>query len=331
MTRQARWIGLALLVFLLMLAGCAMPDHAGSSSGVESLPAIQPVEQAAGEKIRIVATTSILGDVVSNVAGDAADLTVLIPPGQDPHSYQLTARQQAAVENADLIFVNGFDLEESLLSTLEATATGPIVPVSAGIEPRQLQAGEVEPGRQPGGADPHVWMNVQNVMVWTQNIAKVLAQADPAQADTYASHADAYRHQLSALNDDIHQQVEGIPADQRKLVTDHDSLGYFADAYGFQIVGAVIPGFSTTAGANAGELARLIQTINDAGVSTIFIGTTSGDQIRRLVQAITTDSGRDIQVLTLYSGSLGATGTPADTYVGMMRFDTQQIVSGLSP
>jgi zinc/manganese transport system substrate-binding protein len=329
MPRQARRIGLALLV--LLLTACGGPDRTDGLSGDESLPAIQPVERPAERKLRVVATTSILGDVVGNVVGDAADLTVLIPPGQDPHSYQLTARQQAAVEDADLIFANGFNLEESLLTSIEATATGPVVPASAGIAPRQLQSGEAEGDHKPEGIDPHVWMDVQNVMTWTQNIAEVLAQADPTQADTYVARANAYREQLITLDADMRQQMDSIPADRRKLVTDHDSLGYFADAYGFQIVGAVIPGFSTTAGANAGDLARLTQTINDAGVSTIFIGTTSGDQVRRLVQAITAESGRNIQVLSLYSGSLDAPGTPADTYIGMMQFDTQQIVSGLSP
>jgi ABC-type Zn uptake system ZnuABC Zn-binding protein ZnuA len=206
-----------------------------------------------------------------------------------------------------------------------------VVPVSAGIASRQFQAGErvdEEPGH--AGVDPHVWMDVQNVMVWTRNIATVLSQADPAHADAYAARAAAYEEQLTALDQDIRQQVDTIPPDQRKLVTDHDALGYFADAYGFKIVGTIIPGFSTAAGANAGDLANLVQAIDAAGVSTIFIGTTSGNQVRRLVEAVKAESGRDIRVLTLYSGSLDIPGTPADSYISMMRFNIKQIISGLA-
>lgn len=324
------------LTLLLALTACA-PDPGSllpsdPATGVEALPTIQPVELPSGEKLHAVATTNIVGDVVKNVAGNDVDLTVLVPAGQDPHSYQLTARQQAAVEDADIIFVNGFDLEESLLRTIEATATGPVIPVSAGIVPRQFQAGEpVDEGRQGhGDRDPHVWMNVQNVLVWTDNIARVLDQADPDQADGYNARAETYSQQLKALDADIRQQIENIPADRRKLVTDHDAFGYFADAYGLQIVGAVIPGLSTTTGANAGDLASLVQIIDEAGVPAIFIGTTSSDEIRRLVQAVTAESARDIQVVTLYTGSLDSPGTPADTYIGMMRFNTEQIVTGLS-
>jgi len=316
---------------LWLLIGCAGSPAVDANLEGDTLPTIEPADLSAGEKLQVVATTSIVGDVVGNVANNDVDLVVLIPPGQDPHSYQLTARQQAAVADADLVFVSGFDLEESLLGTIEASATGPVISVSAGTVPRQLQAGE-QAGEGPdhSGVDPHVWMDVQNVLIWTNNIVTVLSQADPVHAEDYTTRADAYDQQLQSLDEYIRQQIDSIPPEQRKLVTDHDAFGYFADAYGLQIIGTVIPGLSTTASANAGDLARLVQTLDEAGVSTIFVGTTSGDQIRRLVDAITTESGRDIQVLSLYSGSLGSPGTPADTYIGMMRFNTEQIVSGLS-
>jgi ABC-type Zn uptake system ZnuABC Zn-binding protein ZnuA len=317
------------------LAACtpAAPAQDAGEAQVhaETLPEIAPVELAAGELMRVVATTSIIGDVVANVGGEAIDLTVLIGIGQDPHSYEPAPQALAAIEDADLVFVNGLDLEEVLMETVNNTATGAIVPVSAGIEPLAFgdHEGEGEEHKRAGG-DPHFWMAPRNVIVWTDNVEHVLSEADPANQDLYAANAGAYRAALEEVDAYARQQVALIPEAQRKLVTDHDSLGYFADAYGFEVIGTVIPGTSTTAGASAGDVAALVEVIRAEDVPAVFVGTSASRGLQDLAATIAQEVGGDVKVLPLLTGSLAPAGQPGDTYLGFVRYNVDQIVAGLA-
>jgi ABC-type Zn uptake system ZnuABC Zn-binding protein ZnuA len=272
-----------------------------------------------------------VGDVVKNVAGDRIDLTTLIGPGQDPHTYQPTPKDIAAIERAHVVFVNGFHLEEGLESTIDAAAgrASPVVSVSAGIRPRPLSAKEAPLGLGAGGADvagdPHVWFDPANVKVWTSNIEKSLSSLDPANAAAYQANAAAYRRQLDELDATIRAQVALIPAERRKLVTDHEALGYFADRYGFKVVGAVIPSVSTSAEPSAGDLAALVKVIRSQGVPAIFIGTTTNPKV---AEPVARETGA--QVLPLHTGETGAPGSGAETYLGMMRANLDTIVKGLT-
>ena len=297
---------------------------------VKGLPELEAVTLADGERLRVVATTSIVGDVVAQVGRDAIDLTVLLAPGQDPHAYQPSAQDLATAAQAHLIFVNGFDLEENLLQDLESAAEGvPIVPVSVGIEPIAGKEDEEEEGEEGGhehahAEDPHVWFDVAKVEQWTDNVEAALGQLDPKQADTYEANAEAYRAQLKELDDLVRETVSAIPATNRKLVTNHDSLGYFANAYGFDIIGTVIPNLSSNAEPSASDLSQLIETIKQEQVPAIFIDSSASDE---LAQVVADETGA--AVLALYSETLGAEGSGADSYLGMMRTNVERIEEGL--
>jgi ABC-type Zn uptake system ZnuABC Zn-binding protein ZnuA len=329
-----------LLAILLALAACAPAAPAQTAAPAEmTLPAVTPVDLGPGERLKVVATTNIVGDVVEEVAEDAVSLTVLMAVGQDPHSYEPTPQALAAIEDADVIFVNGLDLEEVLMTTIENTATGLVVPVSAGIEPLVVEKNEREGAEEHAeegsehvhaNGDPHFWMNPANVIVWTQNIESVLSQADPANRQSYAASADAYRAQLEQVDAYARQQLALVPPENRKLVTDHDSLGYFADAYGFEVVGAMIPGTSTTGEASAGDVAALVDVIRAEDVPAIFIGTSASRGLQSLANTIADEVGGQVKVLPLLTGSLAPVGQPGDTYLGLIRFDVDQIVEGLA-
>jgi ABC-type Zn uptake system ZnuABC Zn-binding protein ZnuA len=328
------------LTAVLFLAACgrgadstgAAPEQAVADRDAR-LPELRAANLAGGAKLRVVATTGIVGDVVKNVAGDRIELTTLIGPGQDPHTYQPTPRDVAAIEKAHGVFINGFGLEEGLESTIDAAAGRgrPVVSVSAGIRPRSSSSEQESPqtpdapAHGHGGGDPHVWFDPANVEIWTDNIAVSLGALDPDNAAAYRANAAAYARKLDELDAAIRDQMALIPADRRRLVTDHEALGYFADRYGFQVLGAVIPSVSTSAEPSGGELAALVEVIRAQGVPAIFIGTTTNPKVADLVARET-----GAQVLPLHTGETGAVGSGAETYVGMMRADADTIAKGLT-
>jgi ABC-type Zn uptake system ZnuABC Zn-binding protein ZnuA len=337
---QKNWIAIVLSAAVLFLASCGpgaspelqnpapLPGSKGgagrpASTGRDAhLPELRAANLASGQKLRVVATTGVVGDVVHNVAGDLVELTTLIGPGQDPHTYQPAPRDIATIERAHAVFINGFGLEEGLGSTIDAAAGkgNPVVSVSAGIQPRYADQQQTT-----SAVDPHVWFDPANVKVWAANIEKTLSALDPGNAASYHANAAAYIRQLDELDAYIQAQVALIPAERRKLVTDHEALGYFADRYGFQVVGAVIPSVSTSAEPSAGELAALVGKIRAQGVPAIFIGTTTNPKLADLVAR---DTGA--QVLPLHTGETGPSGSGSETYLGMMRANADTIVQGLT-
>lgn len=329
MKRKVRALLSLAVIALSILAACG--PAGGQSAGLPAgLPDIQPARLRPGERSRVVATTAIVGDVVRQVAGDAVELTILMGPGQDPHSYQPTPMDLAAIEKAHIVFINGLGLEEGLESTLEAAAgrSKPIVSVSTGITPRPREApvAAADADHEHAAGDPHVWFDPANVKTWADNIAAGLSALDPAHAETYRANAARYRGQLDELDTYIRAQVARIPPERRKLVTDHDAFGYFAARYGFSVVGTVIPGVSTAAEPSAGETAALIGQIRSEGVPAIFVGATVNPKVAELVAR---EAGA--RVLRLYTGDLGPPGSGAEDYIGMMRADVEILVQGLAP
>ncbi len=313
------WIMLAALAILA--AGCAgpdTPDAAATGAAPASLPTLTPAALAAGEKLRVVATTNIVGDVVRQVGGDAIDLTLLLPPATDPHSYQARPDDLRQLNAADVVFINGLHLEEAMAPVLENLDSGaPVIAVNTGVATLEL-------GPAPAGADPHTWMDVRNVQQWVETIAAVLAALDPAHADEFAANAVAYQTQLAALHEEITATAAAIPAARRKFVTDHDNLRYLARAYGFTIAGAVIPSLSTLAAPSAQELAALQQQVVQEGVTAILVGTTVNPDV---AQQIAADTGA--VVTPIYTDSLSDASGPAATYLAMMRYNLAQIAAAL--
>ncbi|MCB9422144.1 MAG: zinc ABC transporter substrate-binding protein [Ardenticatenaceae bacterium] len=337
--KWAQWRNYLFLTVLVggLLMGCgslaqttpsAELADAHTASELE-LPVVEPVDLQGG-KLRVVATTSIIGNVAAQVGGTAVDLTVLMAAGQDPHSYQPGARELTAVADANVIFVNGWDLEEALVRALaNIGGSVPIVPVSANIVPLPFGG---EPGANEdhahGGADPHVWFDVKNVEQWVKNIEKILTELDPDNGQIYAENAAGYLTQLSELETYVEEKAATIPPEKRFLVTNHGAFGYFARAYNFQIVGTVIPGLSTLSEPSASDLTDLVAVMKDHQVCTIFTETMVSDQLAQVV-ADELSFCDSVTVLPLYTGSLGPVGSGADTYLGFMRTNVDAITAGL--
>lgn len=289
--------------------------------------------------LEVVVTTTFIGDVVTQVAGEIPQITVLLEPGQNPHAYQPTPQDMVNISQADLIFVNGFDLEEFLDDLLEGSDTvAELIVVSEGIQPLGLPE-EVEHHEEEdehegdhegeddndheGGYDPHVWFDPNNLIIWTENIVAALSAVDPDHASDYHANGLAYREQLLTLDNWIRDEISQIPEENRKLVTDHTSLGYFAEQYGFTQAGAVIPALTTEAETSGKELAELIDTIEELEIKAMFVGI---DFDPSLAQRVAEETGVDL--VPLYFGSLSA-GEPAGTYLDFMRYDINAIVSAL--
>ena len=335
---------LALTLTLLATGGCRSeaaheeePEAHGEGE-VLSLPALSPVPLD-GAPLRVIATTSIVGDVVAQVGGTAIELTTLMGPGQDPHSYEPTPQQMAAVAQAHVVFVNGWDLEEALAQDLQEIAEEvPIAAVSAYIEPlafgehegehTEAQDGHDEDAHEHTGLDPHVWFDVHNVEQWVENVERTLSALDPDHAAAYAENAAAYRARLDELHEYAAGQLASLPADRRYLVTNHDSLGYLAHAYDLHVLGTVLPAASTLAEPSASDLAALIEVMEEHGLCTIFAETTVSAELAQTVAEELAGCG-EVAVLELYTGALGPEGSGAESYIGMYRYNVDTIVAGL--
>lgn len=310
-----------------------MPEG-DATTGILTLPEV--TELATDDApLRVLATTSIIGDIVSRVGGDAIDLVVLMPPGQDPHSFQPGAADLTAAADADLIFVNGWNLEEGLAKDISSIGRrAVIIPVSAGIVPRTLgdeeHDGEASDGEAHGhgAVDPHVWQDVANVMQWVENIRRVLGAADPANAAVYDANAARYLGELEQLDADLRTTLSNIPSEKRVLITNHDNLGYFAEAYDFEIAGAIIPSISTLAEPTAGAMAALVNTMKEHGICTVVTETTSSGQLARTLQNELTFC-EEVTILPISTDALGPGGSETASYTGLMRANAAALVEGL--
>jgi ABC-type Zn uptake system ZnuABC Zn-binding protein ZnuA len=275
---------------------------------------------APSDAIPVVATTSILADVVSRVGGDLVAVTPLVPPGVDEHEYQPSPRDIATVTDAALVFEVGFGLEEFMETIIENAGTNidPVV-VSEGVSTKEFSGTE-----EHYTADPHVWMDPANVVIWSQNIAAALSTYDPANREVYEANSAAYISELDALNSWIISEVAKIPPANRQLVTDHMLFGYFAEKYGVTVVGAIIPSYSSGAESSAKELAELEDAIREYNVKAILVGNTVNPSLARRVAD---DTGT--QLVEFYTGSLSAPGGPASTYIDYMHYNVNAIVNAL--
>ncbi len=324
MSRTGKFFRFVLTAACMFLLQACSPDPVTETNSPLLLPSLGPVSLE-GRLLRAVATTGIIGDVAAQVGGEAIELRVLMAAGVDPHSFIPTPQDLAAMEEADVVLVNGWNLEESLLD--EMTAIGDqatLVPVSAGIEPLSLNGTE----GMADFADPHVWFDVGNVIIWTSNIERTFSRLDPANAEVYARNGERYRQDLAELDRDIREQVEAIPPGDRVLVTNHDSLAYFAAAYGFEVIGTILPATTTLAEPSAAEIAALVNAMQSAGVCTIFTDSDAAETLARTVAA-ELDLCSRVALLPLYTGNLGPPGSGANSYVDMMRFNLDAILKGM--
>jgi zinc/manganese transport system substrate-binding protein len=305
----------AALAVLLVTSGCsALADGGTGTGGSTSGPP------------RVVVTTNILGDVVGELIGEQADVVTLMPPGADPHSVEISAREAAGLRDADLIVSNGLGLEEGLQQHVDSAAEAGVPVVEAGdlIEPLAYAEGDAE-----GELDPHFWTDPQRMLDVVDGLERELAtQVDGLDGDALESAAASYRGQLEQLDADLEASFGAIPAERRALVTNHHVFGYLAERYGFRVVGAVLPSGTTLAAPSASDLAGLTDAIEEAGVGTIFADASQPD---RLVQVLADEADVEVDVVALHTESLSAPGGGAETYLEMMRSNEQLIATGLSP
>jgi zinc/manganese transport system substrate-binding protein len=275
------------------------------------------------DRPQVVVTTNILGDVVENVLGDQVEVTTLMPPNADPHSSQISVQQAAMMSDADLIVSNGLGLEEGLQQHLDRAvdAGAPVLVAGDEIEVVPYASGDAE-----GAPDPHFWTDPATMIDVVDALEASAADIDGIDTERLGRDAAAYRAELSDLDADMTATFAAIPAEQRALVTNHHVFGYLADRFGFRVVGAVIPGGTTLAAPSAADLRDLSEAIAASGVSTIFAESSQPD---RLVQVLAKEADVQVDVVELFTESLTAEGGGAETYLQMMRANTDRIADGL--
>jgi zinc/manganese transport system substrate-binding protein len=281
-----------------VLSGCG--DDGGD--GGAALPAI-------------VVSTNVLGDVVEHLVGGAAEVEVLLPPNADPHDFQPSARQAAALREAELVVVNGAGFEEGLADAIEGAEDDGVRVVEAIAAVETLSEGD--------RTDPHFFNDPARMADAAEALLTDLTEAVP---DIDRGEAERYVDSLRALDADVEATLATVPEPRRTLVTNHEALAYLADRYGFEILGVVIPGGSTQAEPSAEDLAVLAQAIEDAGVTAIFAETSAPAE---LAQALAEEVG-DVEVVELFTESLGEQGSPADSYVGMQETNADRIAEALA-
>ncbi|RPI32857.1 MAG: zinc ABC transporter substrate-binding protein [Chloroflexota bacterium] len=278
-------------------------------------------------KLNVMASTTIVADVVRSVGGEAVQVTSLLPPNSDPHSFEPTPQDVARMDSADVIFLNGAGMERPLELLIQKSGVqATVVSVSEGVALRDFDAaaGDVHEEDEHQGADPHVYMDPNNVAIWVDNIAETLAGLDPTHAEAYQANAQKYKAELENLDQWIKEQVAQTPVENRKLVSDHSLFGYFAERYGFTQVGAVIPSYTSVAEPSAQELAELQNKIRELGVKAIFVDRAVNPA---LSERIAEDTG--IPVVLVYTGSLGEEGGEAGSYIEFIRYNVNAIVNAL--
>jgi zinc/manganese transport system substrate-binding protein len=293
----------------------------------------------------VVVTTNILGDVVQNIAGDEVEVTVLMGANADPHSFGISAQQAAALQDADLVVYNGLGLEEGVLRTVDAAATDGVATLAVGEEVDPLtfesdHAGEDaaddehaetvdERNDSAGQLDPHFWTDPARMRTAVDVItARLIEDVPGIDAAAIEANADAYRDELAALESRIQGSVDDIPAENRALVTNHHVFGYFAERYGFEVIGAIVPSGTTLASPSASDLDSLASAIRSSGVPAIFVDSSQPDT---LGQVLADEAGLDVAVLSLYSESLTSAKGGAPSYIDMMDANVETLARGLSP
>jgi zinc/manganese transport system substrate-binding protein len=298
---------------------------------------------------RVVVTTNVLGDVVATIVGDDAEVEVIMPPGSNPHEFAPSARQAAAMREADLLIVNGAKFEEGLISAIEgAKADGvPVYEAISPIEPLQFEDhghghghghdhghehGHEGEGHGHGhvheGDDPHFFTDPARMAIAVEGMAEALStHIEGLDTEEFRARVADYVAQLQALDAEVEAMLAPIPAERRVLVTNHDVYSYFADRYGFEVLGVLIPGGATLAEPSAADLADLAAAIEAEGVPAIFVDAAAPP---RLAEALAAEVGIEVEVVTLFAESLGPPDSGAETYLEMVRTNAERVLAALS-
>ena len=345
---------LPVLAGLMLIATACGSDSAASTTDSESnaAPATGAPStdnsQSVGEIATVVVTTNILGDVVSELLDGQAEVITIMPVGADPHEFQASAQEINRMLNADVLIVNGANFEEGLIDVIESAEEEgvPIYEAISAVETLEFGEGggdhaghgdedhddhgdedhDDHDGHDHEGVDPHFFTDPVRMSSAVEGIVDFLSeQVGSLDADALDASADEYLAQLAAVDAEVTSLVDTVDEDKRVLVTSHEVFAYFADGYGFEVVGVIIPGGSTTDAASAGELAALAATIEAEGIPAIFSDTSSSDE---LSNTLASEVG-DIAVVELYTESLGPADSDGATYIAMVRTNAERIAAAL--
>ena len=312
-----------------------------SATALATLSFTIPTASWAEQPIPVVATFSILGDMVERIGGEHIALTTLVGPEGDTHVYQPTPKAARSVAEADLLFMNGLEFEGWLERLAEAASfDGAMVVATTGVVPIAFEEHEDDDhgehddhddhkehddhaGHDHGTFDPHAWQSLDNAVIYANNIAAGLAQADPANASKYYTNRAAFVAEIVALKSDIDAMMAALPADKRTVVTPHDAFGYFAEAYNLTFKAP--QGMSTESEVSAADVAALITQIRRERISAVFIESITDN---RMMEQIANETGATIGG-TLYSDALSGETGPASTYLDMMRHNATTLSDAL--
>ncbi len=306
-------VRLRILVILLILA----LDTIGCVSS-------RPRSGQPGGLPKVLAIETFLQDISQNVAGDRLIVDSLIPVGLDPHTFEPTPKEMAKVADSTVLIENGAGLESNL-NRLIVNAGGQrlVIDASSGLASRSSSSSG--DSFSASEQNPHYWLDPIDVIQYVKNIQAGLTQADPQDTDNYAFNAETYIRQLNELDQWIRDQVAQIPPERRLLVTNHEEFGYFADRYGFKVVGAIIPSFTSDASPSAYSVTQLIGLIQETDAPAVFLEQGTNPQ---LADQIAQETGAKVAP-PLYTHSLTGPDGPAPTYIQMMKYDVSVIVNAL--
>jgi zinc/manganese transport system substrate-binding protein len=277
-------------------------------------------DSGAGTTLRVVATTTQIGDMARNVAGGEAAVTTILAPNADAHDFEPTPKDAEAVAAATIVLANGRDLDPWIDGVVAGSGTSakPVI-VTEGVP--MVPGGE----KSPDG-DPHVWFDPRNAEAMVNRIAAAMSDSRPAKASAFRANADAYITEIRSLDAQLATRIAAIPRARRVIVTDHDAFGYLARRYDIRVLGAAIPSQATTAEPSAREISELIALIRREGVRVVFPEASVNAGLARRIAG---ESGARLGG-ALYSDSLGPAGSGADTYLSMMRTNIESMAAGMS-
>ncbi len=285
-----------------------------------ALVSISSLCVAHAQTLNVATSFSILEDFVTNVGGNRVSITNFVPRDGDAHTYQPGTQDVRKLAEARVVFINGLGLEAWFQPLLKnAASQTKVVTVSSGLKPRTFD----EDGKNV--TDPHAWWNTANAVQYVRNIQRGLSSVDPAGAATYKMNADRYARTLTELDAWAKKEISSLPVSSRKIVTNHDALGYFAERYGFQVIGDVIPSLGTEQEPSAKAMAQLSSTIKAQRVTAIF---TENTVSKKLAETIASESGAKIAP-PLYTDALGPIGSSGETFLKAFRYNVNTIVDAL--
>ncbi len=277
-------------------------------------------------KLNVVATTSMITDLVQNIGGDLVNLQGLMGAGVDPHLYKASAGDVTKLSNADVIFYNGLHLEGKLVEVFEKMNATQVtqVPLGEALD----KSGLIGSDYFASNYDPHVWFNVAYFKQFAVEVSSTLSRKDPSNASKYQANLERYLKQLTKLESDIRAVIETLTPEKRILVTAHDAFNYFGKSYDFQVVG--LQGLSTATEAGVQDVQRLSQFIIENKVKAIFVESSVPRRTIEALQAAVQSKGHEVIIGgSLYSDALGTPGTEEGTYIGMFTYNVNTIVNAL--